>query len=246
VESQSNGGLHGFGLYAEMRFGQYWMAEGGFPMQNAEVRELVQRSLERHAGDERMLDAYWQWASNPTPPSAGYALEENAGFIATNLLVRYGEPAVELVLRMSDECREIAQRASIQELQRMIVTVLNGPTGEILREGVVRRLSEATPTRRLLTGWLLNRARWRCVPGREPWVAGEFDWSLGIDLESSFRDCATEVVRAIFGREATQSDLAREAIAVGIVNRLFYRNIAGRMEAKLRPGLRIPAEKLTY
>lgn len=215
-------------------------------MQNAEVRELVQRSLERHATDERMLDAYWQWASNPTPPSAGYALEENAGFIATNLMVRYGEPAVELIMRMSDECREMAQRASVQELQRMIVTVLNGPVGDLLREGIRSRLAEPTPSRKMLVGWLINRARWRCVPGREPWVAGEFDWSLGIDLEASFRDCQTEIVRSLYGKEGAQTDLAREAMATGVVNRLFYRNIAGRMEAKLRPGPKLPAAELIY
>lgn len=215
-------------------------------MQNAEVRELVQRSLERYATDERMLDAFWQWASNPTPPSAGYALEENAGFMATNLMVRYGEPAVDLVLRISDECREMARRASIQELQRMIVTVLNGPAGDLLREGILRRLSESTPGRRLLVAWLINRARWRCVPGRDLWVAGEFDWSLGIDLEASFRDCQTDLVRLLYGKEAALADLSREALAAGVVNRLFYRNIAGRMEAKLRPGPRLQTAPLHY
>jgi len=215
-------------------------------MQNAEVRELVQRSLEQHADNVRVLDAYWQWASNPTPPSAGYALEENAGFIATNLMLRYGEPAVELVLRVSDACSELTQRASIQELQRTIVTVLNGPTGDLLRQGVMQRLAEPTPVRRMLCAWLVNRARWRRVPGREPLVGGEFDWSLGIDLEAAPNDCHTEVVRCLYGEEAAQVDLAREALAVGVVNRLFYRNVAGRMEAKLRPGPRLPVVELVY
>lgn len=215
-------------------------------MQNAEVRELVQRSLERHAADERALDAYWQWASNPTPPSAGYALEENAGFIATNLMLRYGEPAVDLVLRISEECSRMAQRASIQELQRTIVTVLNGPTGDLLREGVKRRLAEPTPARQVLSAWLANRARWRRVPGKELLVGGEFDWSLGIDLEAAANDCQTEVVRCLYGAEAAQIDLAREALAAGVVNRLFYRNVAGSMEAKLRPGPRLPVHDLVY
>lgn len=215
-------------------------------MQNAEVRELVQRSLERHVGDERMLDAYWQWASNPTPPSAGFALEENAGFIATNLMLRYGEPAVDLVMRMSDECRELTERASIQELQRMIISVLNGSAGDLLRAGVIRRITEPAQGRKLLVAWLINRARWRCVPGREPWVAGEFDWSLGIDLEAACRDCQTDLVRCLYGKVSAQLDLAREALAVGVVNRLFYRNIAGRMEAKIRPGPRLPVGSLVY
>lgn len=215
-------------------------------MQNAEVRELVQRSLERHASDERVLDAYWQWASNPTPPSAGYALEENAGFIATNLMIRYGEPAVDLVLRISDECREMANRASIPELQRTIVTVLNGPAGDRLRKGILRRLADATPARRVLVAWLVNRACWRSVPGRESWLAGEFDWSLGIDLEASQQDCQTDLVRCIYGKEGAQTDLAREALAVGVINRLFYRNVAGRMEAKLRPGPRLQMTQIPY
>lgn len=215
-------------------------------MQNAEVRELVQRSLERHASDERMLDAFWQWASNPTPPSAGYALEENAGFIATNLMVRYGEPAVDLVLRMNDECRELMQYASVQELQRTIVAVLNGPVGDVLRAGILRRLSEPTTPRRLLVAWLVSRACWRTPPGREPYLAGEFDWSLGIDLESSAQDCRTEIVRLLYGKEGVQTDLAREALAVGVINRLFYRGSGGRIEAKLRPGPRIPLSGLTY
>ncbi|WP_374712719.1 hypothetical protein [Symbiobacterium terraclitae] len=215
-------------------------------MQNAEVRELVQRSLERYADDERTLDAYWQWASNPTPPSAGYALEENAGFIATNLMLRYGEPAVDLVLAVNEECRELAGRASIQELQRTIVTVLNGPVGERLRQGVIRRLSEPTPARRALAAWLVNRARWRRMPGREPVVAGEFDWSLGADLAESKADCQSRIFRLLYGEEVAQLDLAREAMAVGVVNRLFYRNAAGRMEAKLRPGPRLPASALIY
>lgn len=215
-------------------------------MQNAEVRELVQKSLDRYSSDERMLDAYWQWASNPTPPSAGHALEENAGFIATNLLVRYGRPAVDLVLKMNNECRELSQRCSVPELQRTIVGVLNGPLGDILREGVLRRLHQETPERRLLAAWLVNRARWRSVPGREPCIAGEFDWSLGIDLEGAYRDARTDLCRMVFGPESVTVDLARQAIATGVVSRLFYRNVAGRMEAKLRPGPRLLASQLRY
>ncbi len=215
-------------------------------MQNADVRELVQRSLERYADDERALDAFWQWASNPTPPSAGYALEENAGFIATNLMLRYGEPAVDLVMSVNEECRRLAGRASIQELQRTIVTVLNGPLGEPLRQGIIRRLTQPSMARRALTAWLVNRARWRRMPGREPVVAGEFDWSLGADLESAAADCQSAVMCALYGPETAQLDLAREAMAVGVVNRLFYRNVAGRMEPKLRPGPRLPVSQLVY
>ena len=84
------------------------------------------------------------------------------------------------------------------------------------------------------------------MPGREPVVAGEFDWSLGADLESSAADCQSTVMCALYGPEVAQLDLAREAMAVGVVNRLFYRNVAGRMEAKLRPGPRLAVSDLVY
>jgi hypothetical protein len=215
-------------------------------MQNAGVRDLVQRVLERHQDNERMLDAYWQWASNPTPPSAGYALEENGGFIHTNLLTRYGEPAITLTKDLSNECWKLRQEATVFDLQQAMIAVLNGPVGEALRTGVLQRLNDPAPARRLLAAWLINRARW-CGPlGREIWLAGEFDWSLGLDLAAATPDVQTEVARLLVGLGEKPLDLAREAVAVGAANRLFYRNAAGRMEPKLRPGPRIPCAQVTY
>ena len=125
-------------------------------MQNAGVRERVQKLLEQHGENERMLDAYWQWATNPTPPSAGYALEENCGFIATNLLVRYGEPCVALVTQLADETRDLRKDASVYDLQQAVIDVLNGPRGQILRDGVLARINERLPERRLLAAWLVG------------------------------------------------------------------------------------------
>lgn len=215
-------------------------------MQDAGVRELVRRVLERHKEDEPMLDAYWQWASNPTPPSAGYALEENCGFIATNLLTRYEKPSIELVSRLGAECAELRQEASVCDLRHAILSVLNGEVGQVLRDGIVRRLNQVTPARHTLALWLAVRARWQGCSGREPGVAGEYDWSLGMDLEGSGRDLRAPLVRALCGPEAPRVDLMREAVLVGIVNRLFYRNLSGRMEPKVRPGPRILLSLVTY
>jgi hypothetical protein len=215
-------------------------------MRNAGVRDLVQRVLEQHATNERMLDAYWQWATNPTPPSAGYALEENCGFIHTNLLTRYGEPAVGLVRQLAAECRDMRQGASVFDLQQAVVRVLNGPLGQHLREGIVRRLTGQSPTRRLLAAWLVTRSCWYARHGRKVMVAGVFDWSLGIDLQAGARDTRSTVARALYGQEVGRTDLVREAIAVGVLNRLLYRNLSGHMEPKLRPGPKIPAARMAY
>lgn len=214
-------------------------------MQNASVQERVRRVLERYRTDEKMLDAYWQWASNPTPSSGGYALEENCGFIATNLMNRYGKPAIEVVTRLSSECTHLRQEDRVHDLRQAIIQVLNGELGEVLREGVLRRLSDPAPRRQALLAWLLMRAHWQGHFGTDAWVAGEFDWSLGIDLEMAGRDLRTTLAHTLWGAEAQGFDLLREAIAAGVINRLFYRNHTGRMEPKVRPGPRIPLQMIS-
>lgn len=215
-------------------------------MQNAGVRERVQKLLEPYSQKERMLDAYWQWATNPTPPSAGYALEENAGFIATNLLVRYGEPCIALVTQLSDECRELLQEATMYDLQQAVIDVVNGPLGEALRTGVLARLNAPEPARRMLAAWLVSRARWNFRHGKDAWVAGEFEWSLGYDLEGASRDARTDLAMLLYGSQAADADLLREAMAVGIVNRLLFRSQTGRIEPRVRPGPRIPIGQIEY
>jgi len=216
-------------------------------MLDAGVLDKVKRVLERHNEDERMLDAYWQWASNPTPPSAGYALEENYGFIATNLLTRYEQPGIEVVTKLADEAYALRQEASVFDLRQAIFTVLNGETGNLLRQGIVKRLNDDTTKRRVLAAWLVQRAHWRAFLGAETWVAGEFDWALGVDLEMASPGLKTPLSLALSGGEAIDEvALMREAIAAGVVNRLFYRSLAGRMEPKVRPGPRIQLSEIVY
>lgn len=215
-------------------------------MPNAGVRERAQKLLEQHSENERLLDAYWQWATNPTPPAAGYALEENGGFIATNLLVRYGEPGIAIVSQLADESRELRKDASIYDVQQAVLEILNGPVGQGLRDGVLERLHQPVPSRRFLAAWLVSRARWCFRQGPNAWIAGEFDWSLGTDLDLGMNDCRTDLARCLFGADILQMDMVREAVAVGVVNRLFYRSASGRMEPKLRPGPRIPLSAIAY
>jgi hypothetical protein len=216
-------------------------------MLDAGVLDKVKSVLERHAEDERMLDAYWQWASNPTPPSAGYALEENCGFIATNLLTRYGQPGIEVVTKLADEAYTLRQEASVFDLRQAIFSVLNGETGTLLRKGIANRLNVDSPKRRVLAAWLVQRARWRSFLGAETWVAGEFDWALGVDLEQAAQGLKTPLALALSGGEVLDDvALMREALAVGVVNRLFYRSLAGRMEPKVRPGPRIQLSVIVY
>lgn len=208
------------------------------------LRARLQRVLEAHAEDERMLDAYWQWATNPTPPVSGYALEENEGFIATSLLMRYGSPAIEEVSRVSASCRELVSGgASVFELQQTIMMLMGGPLGAALRTGMVRRLCVPLPGRRALAAWVKARAIWRAAPDQAEWTLGEFDWSLGQDLEALEKDLQSTLFRTLFGGP---HDLLREALAAGVINRLYYRSPSGRVEAKFRPGPRIPVREIQW
>lgn len=193
-----------------------------------------------------MLDAYWQWATNPTPPASGYALDENLGFIHTNLLLRYGQPAVALVRQLAAETAELQQGASVYDLQQAVLSVLSGMTGSQLRAGVARRLSEAVPARRLLAAWVIARSRWQRRGGRPLWVGGESDWSLGPDLLAGAPDPASPVALLLFGPECRTVDLVREAMLTGLVNRLFYRSPGGVAEPRLRPGPRVALQQLSY
>lgn len=208
------------------------------------LRIRLQRVLESHAEDERMLDAFWQWATNPTPPVSGYALQENEGFIATGLLMRYGSPAIQEVSRVSAACRELVDGgASVFELQQTIMLLMGGPVGAALRAGMARRIAAPLPGRRALAAWLKARAIWRAAPERVEWTLGEFDWSLGQDLESLEKDLQSTLFRTLFGGP---HDLLREALAAGVINRLYYRSPSGRVEAKFRPGPRIRVEAINW
>lgn len=208
------------------------------------LRVRLQRVLESHTEDERMLDAFWQWATNPTPPVSGYALEENEGFIATGLLMRYGSPAIEEVSRVSAACRELVSGgASIFELQQTIMMLLGGPLGAAMRVGMARRIAAPLPGRRALAAWLKARAIWRAAPDRPEWTLGEFDWSLGQDLVGLEKDLHTTIFQTLFGGPY---DLLREALAAGVINRLYYRSPSGRVEAKFRPGPRILVREISW
>jgi hypothetical protein len=213
---------------------------------SAALKERVLKLLSEHSQNEQVLDAYWQWATNPTPPSAGYALVENAGFIATNLMIRYGKPAVDVVTRLGEECEELQGEGSVYDLQQTILEVLQGPAGQTLRDGVLRRLNDPAPARRLLAAWLVSRARWGLRLGRDVHICGIFDWSLGADLEASDKDVDTAVCRALLAPAAVKVDLLREALHVGVANRLLYRSPSGRLEPKVRPGPRIPLAQIIY
>ena len=79
-------------------------------MAETSLEEIIRDTLNCHLDDEIMLDAFVQWASNPTSMSAGYGIEANYPYIAENLRKRFGlssEQASSYVQRLKGDCVRI-------------------------------------------------------------------------------------------------------------------------------------------
>lgn len=89
------------------------------------IKGLVQEMLAKYSNNEAMLDAWIQWASNPTSKSAGFGLEENYSFIRSNLLQRYSisrEDAEQYVNALKDESDKLRNSGyAVGDLQKEIM-----------------------------------------------------------------------------------------------------------------------------
>ena len=75
----------------------------------SKLQAAVREVLERSAHDEVMIDALFQWSTNPTSMSAGWGLEENYPYIGKNLKLRYQLSDAEVNARVK-ELRETCER----------------------------------------------------------------------------------------------------------------------------------------
>lgn len=103
--------------------------------------------MSRHSSNEIMLDAFIQWASNPTSMSAGYGLEENYSLIASNLQDRYGlssSQASDYIDGLRHDCEHILEATNdVYQVRSELLKHLQGELGEQWRKGTRQRLREA-------------------------------------------------------------------------------------------------------
>ena len=111
------------------------------------LEEMVRETLSRQSSDEIMLDAFMQWASNPTSMSAGYGVKENYSFIASNLQDRYGlspSQASDYIKRLRQDCERILEATNdVYELRNELLKQLQGELGGQWRKRMRQRLGEA-------------------------------------------------------------------------------------------------------
>jgi hypothetical protein len=77
------------------------------------IDEVVRDTLAKYSDNEIMLDAFFQWATNPTSMTAGYGVEENYQYIRKNIEIRYGlskDKAQKYIDVLETECNAIIEQ----------------------------------------------------------------------------------------------------------------------------------------
>lgn len=201
------------------------MGGGGSKMT---IEDTVRIALNRYANDEIMLDAFFQWATNPTSMSAGYGLNENYPYIKKNLMGRHGLSSAETDKRVNEltktcdafinEARllSIKEREQIGEVQRALQGILSrGDYEHVRRQGVLRRLREASEeTRRaMLLFTLIEQVRASVSPD---------NFTNPTDYYSNFQSEFQAYYKSIFGDVAPILKVAREIVRSGAYNELYW------------------------
>lgn len=116
------------------------------------LEEIVRDTLNRYREDKIMVDAFAQWASNPTSMSAGYGIEENYPYIAENLRKRYAlspQHVSDYLQKLKGDCghfldsAEPKDKCSVQRVQREILEQIQSDVGEQWRKGIASRIQES-------------------------------------------------------------------------------------------------------
>ena len=192
--------------------------------------------LRQYSTDVVMLDGFWQWSSNPTSYSAGYALAQNYDYIKANLRRRYGlttDNTEEIVNRLKTECEKLAQSIDVYEIRRQIYLVLRGDLGVPLRSQVSSRVERASLSTRCAVA-LVSLLRTQSVP----------DYTL----DTLFNEPASvlqALLRAVLGAipgslVSSYRDLLDELITCGVINRLYYLSTKGNQRDEYVYGLTVP------
>jgi hypothetical protein len=186
-------------------------------MSDQTLQTQVSKTIERYSSDEIMLDAFLQWARNPTAKGAGYGLDENYPYIAKNLAARYGisRPETEkYVAALRNACDSL--REQIGEIRMVLLeTLTQGQPWHVLLTGVLKRLSKTSDeTRRaLLTFGMLESVGHPMSPGSLTSPPG--DWP---DPQSEFQ----AYYNAMWGDTVPVLSVLTEIVESGAYNELYW------------------------
>lgn len=189
------------------------------------VSGAIQEALSWHSQDQVMLDAFWQWATNPTSMSAGYALEENYEYVKQNLARRYGlsdGQANSKVEHLKQECDALMANVNASDLREAIKIAIEGNLGNVLRREIGRRVDEAALGTRCTIA-LLN---WLRANGFHEWQLPMLLQPPGTKLQALLR----ATLGALSGEDVRSfQGVLDELLVCGVLNLMFYRSTKGGM-----------------
>jgi hypothetical protein len=193
------------------------------------IKCFVQEMLAKYSNNEVMLDAWIQWASNPTSKSAGFGLEENYSFIRSNLLQRYSisrEDAEKYVNALKDENDKLRNSEySIYDLQKEIIEQAesNRTWCRILKEKLEKSSVDAKRVAYLL---ITLKSRGFEINYSPQW------FRFGLDSLDQFFAYYT----AAYGKMYSNS-IEDELFRIGVWNKLWYKPVksSGRVQTVIAP-----------
>ena len=176
-----------------------------------------------------MLDAFSQWASNPTSISAGSGIEQNYPYINKNLMRRYDLSSAEagkLIIELKNCCDDLLKAARslpgvkypVDEVQSALIDVLSqSGCDSLLRQGVLRRLRDAgEETKKAVALFnILDSVNASVSPDNFTEASGRYR-----DYQSEFE----AYYHATYGQTAPVLKVKQELVESGVYNELFYRS----------------------
>lgn len=191
------------------------------------MEEKIRSALAQYRNDEVMLDAFFQWATNPTSMSAGYGLEENYPYIKKNLALRHGLSPVEAEKRLKalrDACDILLIEAEqlpddkyrIGHIQKRLSDILcQGDYKDLILKGVLQRLKEASEeTRRALLLFNLLEDDGASVSA--------VNFTNPPERYSNHQSEFQAYYKSIFGDVSPVLRVVREIVAAGAYNELYW------------------------
>ena len=185
--------------------------------------------IKQYSDNQVMLDAFSQWASNPTSISAGSGIEQNYPYINKNLMRRYDLSSAEagkLIIELKNCCDDLLKAARslpgvkypVDEVQSALIDVLSqSGCDSLLRQGVLRRLRDAgEETKKAVALFnILDSVNASVSPDNFTEASGRYR-----DYQSEFE----AYYHATYGQTAPVLKVKQELVESGVYNELFYRS----------------------
>lgn len=200
------------------------------------MKRNVPQVLGKHLDNALILDAWIQWASNPTSSSAGYGLEENYSFIRSNLMERYlisAEYAEQHIQKLKNEASSLtAIGYEIYDLRKGILEEArsSGIWTKIMKEKLEQSSSDAKKAVYLLL-YLKSQGYFRSNPDSDC-ESHSFEMDSWVQFLTYFR---TFYLAAYGG--AFSKSIDTELFKVGLWNKLWYKpsRSPGKIEVIMVP-----------